>query len=276
MKKIIINLCPTGVIPSKTMTPNVPISPIEIANEVYQLYLLGVQMVHIHARDNDGENTNDKNVYREIIKLIREKCPDIIICASLTGRVNNTFESRSDVLNLEKEYLPDMGSLTLSSLNFVQNASINSPDMIMKLLKKMNSVGVKPELEVFDVGMINYAKYLISKGLLKPPYYFNIILGNLFSAQNNPSDLSSLISALPSNSYFSIGGIGNYQLGSNIAGVLYADGIRLGLEDNLYFDSARTTLASNKSLVERIKNICYQYERPLYTPRELRELLFPY
>lgn len=276
MKKIIINLCPTGVIPIKTMNPNVPITPLEIANEVYELYTLGVQMVHIHARDNDGENTNDKNVYKEIIKLIREKCQDIIICASLTGRINNTFESRSDVLDLENEYLPDMGSLTLSSLNFVQNASVNSPDMIMKLLEKMNNVGVKPELEVFDVGMINFAKYLISKGLLKPPYYFNIILGNLFSAQNNPSDLSSLISALPINSYFSIGGIGNYQLGSNLAGVLYADGVRIGLEDNMYFNSSRTIIASNKSLVERIKTLCELYERPLYTPRELREILFPY
>jgi uncharacterized protein (DUF849 family) len=166
-----------------------------------------------------------------------------------------------------------MGSLTLSSLNFVQSSSINTPEMILKLLQKMNEKGIKPELEVFDVGMINFLKYLIQKGLLKPPYYYNIILGNLYSAQNNPNDLASLISALPENSYFTIGGIGDYQLGSNIAGILYTDGIRIGLEDNIYFNSDRTQLASNKSLVERIKTICDLYNRPRYTCLELRELL---
>jgi 3-keto-5-aminohexanoate cleavage enzyme len=273
MKKIIINLCPTGVIPTKKKNPNVPISPTEIAQDVYELYQSGIQIVHIHARDENEENTNDKNRYAEIIFKIREKCPEVIICASLTGRVNNTFESRSDVLNLQGIYKPDMGSLTLSSLNFVQSSSINCPEMILKLLQKMNEEGIKPELEVFDVGMINFSKYLIQKGLLKPPYYYNIILGNLYSAQNNPNDLASLISALPQNSYFSIGGIGNYQLGSNLAGILYADGIRIGLEDNIYFNSERTELASNKSLVERIKTICDFYNRPRYTCLELRELL---
>ena len=126
---------------------------------------------------------------------------------------------------------------------------------------------------VFDVGMVNYAKYLIQKGILKQPYYFNIILGNLFSAQNNPADLSSIIQALPPNSYYTIGGIGNYQLGSNIAGILYASGIRVGLEDNIYYDSQRKEKATNVSLIKRIVSICDLYERPRYTSKELRELL---
>ena len=273
MKKILLNLCPTGIVPTKTMNDAVPLSPDEIAHDVYECYQHGVQMVHIHARDEYEENTMDKERYGAIISNIREKCPDIIICVSLSGRVLNTYESRSDPLNLQGGLKPDMGSLTLSSMNFVTNASVNSPKMIMDLLKTMNEEGIKPELEVFDVGMVNYAKYLIQKGLLKPPYYFNIILGNLFSAQNNPADLSSIIQALPEQSYYSIGGIGNYQLGSNIAGILYADGIRIGLEDNLYYDSQRKQKATNLSLLTRILSICELYERPLYTCQELRELL---
>jgi 3-keto-5-aminohexanoate cleavage enzyme len=273
MNKIILNLCPTGVIPTKNMNSSVPLSPDEIAKDVFNCYQEGIQIVHIHARDEHEENTLDKDRYCEIIFKIREKCPDIIICVSLSGRVINTYEARSDVLNLQGKYKPDMGSLTLSSMNFVTNASINSPKMIVDLLTKMNEEGIKPELEVFDVGMVNYAKYLIQKGLLKPPYYFNIILGNLFSAQNNPADLSSIIQALPPNSFYTLGGIGNYQLGSNIAGILYASGVRIGLEDNIYYDSLRKEKATNLSLVKRIISVCDLYERPRYTCQELRELL---
>jgi uncharacterized protein (DUF849 family) len=272
MKKIIVNLCPTGVIPTKDLNKNTPISPDEIAEDVYNTYKLGVQIAHIHARDELGENTMDINTYKSIIDKIRERCPDIIICVSLTGRFLNTFEARSSVLNLTGSSKPDMGSLTLSSLNFNTGASVNTPDMIIQLLKKMNENNIKPELEVFDVGMINYAKYLIKKGLLKGPYYFNIILGNLFSAQPNVADINSLIAALPPNSYYSFGGIGNSQLGSNIAGLLYADGIRVGLEDNLYYDENRNILASNQSLVERILTIAKMYEKEPYTCLELRKL----
>lgn len=273
MKKIVLNLCPTGIIPTKDMNASVPMTPDEIAQDTYEAYCQGVQIVHIHARDENEENTMKKERYGEIIAKIREKCPDIIICVSLSGRVHNTLEARSEVLELEGELKPDMGSLTLSSLNFVTNASVNTPQMIVDLLKKMNEKGIKPELEVFDVGMVNYAKYLIQKGLLHPPYYFNIILGNLFSAQNHPADISSIIQALPENSYYSLGGIGNYQLGSNIAGILYADGIRVGLEDNLYYDTKRTQKATNSTLVSRIISLCDLYERPRYTCQEVRDLL---
>ena len=273
MKKLIINLCPTGVIPTKTMNEFAPISPDEIVNDVTIAYNMGVQLVHIHARDEDGENTMDKNTYATIIEKIKSNCPDIIICVSLTGRFLNTFEARSDVLNLKGTSKPHMGSLTLSSLNFLNNESVNSPDMIVKLLAKMNEENIKPELEVFDVGMINFAKHLIKKKLLKPPFYFNIILGNIFSAQNNPADISSLINALPPNSIFSFGGIGMQQLSSNMAGIIYADGVRVGLEDNLYYDNERKVLATNESLVRRVVKISKLNERELYSCKEVREML---
>lgn len=273
MKKLIVNLCPTGVIPTKSMNSFTPIDPDEIAQDTFTAYKKGIQMVHIHARDENGENTMDKDKYSEIIKKIKQLCPEIIICVSLTGRFLNTFEARTDVLNIEGDAKPHMGSLTLSSLNFTNNASVNSPEMIVKLLNKMNEKNIKPELEVFDVGMINFSKYLIKKGLLNPPYYYNIILGNLFSAQNEPADISSLINALPNGSLFSIGGIGSQQLYSNIAGMLYADGIRIGLEDNIYYDEKRAIMASNESLVDRIINVANICERKLYTCDEVKCLL---
>lgn len=273
MNKLIINFCPTGVKPTKNLNIHTPITPDEIVNDVEMAYNKGVQMVHIHARDENGKNTLDKEKYGEIIKKIKNKCPEIIICVSLSGRFLNTFEARSDVLNLKDEFKPHMGSLTLSSLNFSDNPSINSPEMITNLLIEMNKNNIKPELEVFDVGMINYSKYLIKKGLLKPPYYYNIILGNIFSAQNNPADLSSLINSLPENSIYSIGGIGKQQLSSNIAGIIYANGVRIGLEDNIYYNYDKKTIASNEMLIDRIISISKINLKELYSCKEVKKML---
>ena len=270
MKNIIINFCPTGVIPTKELTPFVPITPEEIAEDTYAAYILGASIVHIHAKDENGNNTNDKDIYAKIIKLIRVKCPDIIICTSLTGRINNTFECRSDVLNLENEFKPDMASLTLSSLNFANNVSINTPEMITKLLNKMNEKNIKPELEVFDNGMINACKYFINKGLIKKPYYFNLMIGNLYTAQDSLNDISSMINNLPDNSIFSLGGIGNCQKRVNFLSLLYADGVRVGLEDFIYNNEDREELISNIFLIERLVTFCKINDINILKPNEVR------
>lgn len=273
MKKILINFCPTGVNPTKKMTPYIPISPEEIAEQTFEVYKLGVSMVHIHARDINGNNTNDKETYGKIIKLIREKCPDIIIITSLTGRINNNFESRSSVLELNDNLKPDMGSLTLSSLNFSKSESINTPEMIVKLIEKMNEKNIKPELEVFDNGMINASKYYIKKGLLKPPFYYNLMIGNLFTSQDTLNDISSMINNLPENSIFSLGGIGDCQMRVNFLSLLYANGVRVGLEDFIYKNENRKELASNYFLVERLVNFCKENNIEIMKPNEVRKML---
>lgn len=273
MKKIILNFCPTGVNPTKEITPYVPITPEEIAEQTYQVYQLGVSMVHIHARDKNGNNTNDKETYSKIIQLIKEKCPDIIIICSLTGKIINTFEARSDVLDLKDELKPDMASLTLSSLNFSKIESINSPNMIKQLLIKMNENNIKPELEVFDTGMINASKYYINKGLIKPPFYYNIMIGNLFTCQDNLLEISNMINSLPDNSIFSLGGIGDCQKRINYLGLLYADGVRTGLEDFIYTDETRKELATNYLLVERLTNFCNDNNIEILNCNQVRELL---
>lgn len=271
MDKLIINLAPTGIRTTKEMNIHVPMTPDEIISDVYECYKLGVQIVHIHVKDENENNTSDPLVYEKVILGIRNICPNIIICASLSGRVENTFESRSAVLNLKGIAKPDMGSLTLSSLNFTDGASVNSPEMIIKLLNKMNENNIKPELEVFDAGMVNYSKYLIKKGLIKPPYYYNILCGNLSSSQANLIDIESIISALPENSIYTLAGLGNNQLKMNIYGILNGNGVRVGLEDNIYFSNK--TLATNKQLVQRIIDFSNLYNKKLATCTEVRELL---
>jgi 3-keto-5-aminohexanoate cleavage enzyme len=273
-KKFILNFTPTGIIPSKEMTPHVPIYPDEIVKEVLNLVDLGVNMVHIHARDPEtGQTTYEKNVYKEIIQGIRKTRKELILTVSTSGRVFNDFEKRANCLDLEGEDKPDFASLTLSSLNFNKEASINTPQTIQQLARKMLDKGIKPELEAFDVGMINYAKYLIQKGLLKPPYYFNLILGNIACAQANLLHLGLMINELPEGSFWSVGGVGDYQLELNSIALATGGGIRIGLEDNIWFDAERTRLATNRELVERAVNIAKALGREPYSPQELRAIL---
>jgi len=270
----ILNFTPTGMIPTKAMTPEVPILPHEIVAQVDEAVALGANMVHLHARDAvTGKPTYHKEVYAEIVGGVRARHPELVICLSTSGRDFPGFEERSACLDLDGPLKPDFGSLTLSSLNFNAQASMNSPDMIQALAKKMLDRGIKPELEAFDLGMINYAHYLIKKGLIKPPYYFNLILGNIACAQANLLSLGLMIKELPADSIWSVGGIGESQLRMNAIGIVDGGGVRVGLEDNIWFDNERTKLASNKELVARIVEIAKVMGRVPYSHREARTLL---
>ncbi|MGE5846557.1 MAG: 3-keto-5-aminohexanoate cleavage protein [Ignavibacteria bacterium] len=272
--KFIFNFTPTGMIPTKEMTPHVPIRPEEIIKDVLEAVELGINMVHLHAREYDtGFPTYKKEIYEEIICGIRKENKDLVICVSTSGRNFSEFEKRSECLELPGELKPDFGSLTLSSLNFNHQASVNAPQMIKALAQKMLDNNIRPELEAFDLGMINYANYLIGKGLIKPPYYFNLILGNIACAQANLLSLGLMIKELPSGSIWSAGGIGNWQLKMNAMSIVEGGGVRVGLEDNIYFDDDRKQLAENRHLVERIAGIARVLGKIPYSPKEAREIL---
>ena len=261
----IINFTPTGTQTTKENS-NAPISPNEIVEEVHFAFELGITMVHIHARDEQLLNTYRKDVYQKIIEGIRKHCPNLSICTSLTGRNFPEFEKRSAVIELQ----PDFGSLTMSSLNFPKAASINEPDMITSLIEKMNQYGVIPEIECFDSGMLNYTNYLIKKGVLKGPHYINMIFGNLYNGQLDLATVTSVMSVKPGNSVMCLGGIGKDQLKSNILGLLYADGVRIGLEDNLYYRDKEK--ATNIQLLQRIHRIMEELDYQLLTAEEFKKM----
>ena len=264
MKKI-INFTPTG---TQTTRSNsfAPLTPNEIIDSVYEANEIGISIVHLHARDEVTlENTYKKEVYQRIIEGIKIYCPELLICVSLTGRNFPELEKRSEVLQL----LPDMGSLTMSSLNFPSGTSINQPEMILSLINEMDKYGVQPEIECFDTGMLNYTNYIISKNILTPPYHINIILGNMYNGQCDLGTLSTIKNNLPSNSFTCLGGIGSQQLKSTTYGLLDFDGIRIGLEDNLYYkDKVKTT---NMELLKRAHRIMNELDMKHYTSKELRE-----
>ena len=271
---LIVNFTPTGMIPTKEMTPHVPITPEEIVEDVHRAVDIGITMVHLHARDAATEQSTCKTaVYGEIIAGIRSFSKDLVICVSLSGRSVKEFEKRAEPLQLEGDLKPDMGSLTLSSLNFNREASVNSPEMIAMLAGEMRARGILAELEAFDAGMINYAKYLEKKDILKPPHYFNLLLGNVACAQADLLHVGIMIRDLPDNSFWALAGIGNYQLFMNSVAIATGGGVRVGLEDNIWFDTARTRLASNSDLLHRIHRLAEANDRKVMSPGKLRELL---
>lgn len=267
-----INFCPTGMVPTKAMTPHVPISVSEIIEEVHQAYELGITIAHLHARDEQGLPTHLKSVNQQIFEGIRKYCPDLIICASSSGRLVQDFQSRSEVIELQ----PDMCSLTLSSLNFMQSASINSPDIIRQLLDKMNQYNVVPELECFDLGMINYGNYLIEKGVIHGLKYWNLLFGNIAGMQADLSTFSAAIHQIKQdeNTYISLAGLGNNQFKTNQTAILNNFGVRIGLEDNIWFDEKRTKLASNIDLLKRIHSIMEFNDKKLFDPSQFRQTYF--
>ena len=264
MKKI-INFTPTG---TQTTRQNsfAPLIPNEIIDSVHEANELGISIVHLHARDEITlDNTYKKEVYQKIIEGVKKQCPELLICVSLTGRNFPELAQRTEVLQL----LPDMGSLTMSSLNFPSGASVNQPEMIISLISEMDKYGVQPEIECFDSGMLNYTNYLIAKNVLKVPYHINIILGNIYNGQCDLATLASVKTSLPTNSYACLGGIGSQQLKATTYGLLDFDGIRIGLEDNLYYkDREKTT---NIELLKRAHRIMNEFDMEHYTSMELKE-----
>jgi uncharacterized protein (DUF849 family) len=269
-KPLLINFTPTGMIPTKKMTPHVPISVEEITEQVHQAYELGITIAHLHARDKDGKPTTDADTYGRIVENVRRVAPNLVICVSLSGRNATDIDQRAAPLELTGSAKPDMGSLTLSSLNFIQQASKNSPDTIQQLAIRMNDRGIVPELEAFDTGMINYGLYLIRKGILTPPFYFNLIFGNIANAQADLLHTGLAVQQLPEDCHWSFGGIGNTQLSMNTLAVASGGSVRVGLEDNIYMDAERSRLASNIELLQRIHDLARIHERPIMDGAELK------
>lgn len=271
----ILNLACTGVIPTRSMNPHVPINHHEIVEDVGRCLEMGVQMVHLHARDAEGVQTSDPEPYGRLIEAIR-KLPggkEAVLCVTTSGRKDARFETRSRVLDLDGDMKPDMGSLTLSSLNFQQSASVNAPDTIRQLAERMLERGIRPELEVFDLGMANFLRVLLKENKVMAPLYVNVLLGNVAGAQADALALAAITAALPSEAIVSIAGIGRSQLGANALGLVLGDGVRVGLEDNVWLDTARTQPASNAMLVNRTIRMATELERPLMTRSKLREML---
>lgn len=270
---LIINLAPTGMVPRKQHTEHVPVSVGEVLSDLAECVPLGIGIAHLHARDADGEPTTDPAAWAALMAAVRDAHPQLVVVGTTSGRDRPEFEQRAAVLELDADIRPDMGSLTLGSMNFMHQASMNSPDMIRRLAGRMAEQGVKPELEVFDLGMVNFAHQLIREDLLQPPYYFNILLGNIATAQARLLPLAAIMAELPEESVVGIAGLGQFQRVATRLGVAVTDAVRVGIEDNIWYDRETNELATNAKLVSLAAGQAEAAERGVATPDEVRERL---
>jgi uncharacterized protein (DUF849 family) len=271
--KLIVNACLTGMVPTRADSAAVPLTPHEIAADARRCRDAGAAIVHLHARDADGMPTSSGDVYAEVVGRVRELVPDVIVCVSTSGRLRPDFESRAEVLDLDGDLKPELASLTLGSLNFPNQASVNAPDVIRRLAERMLERGIVPELEAFELGMLDYARFLIAREVLRPPYYVNLLLGSLGTLGASPANLATLAASVPPGATWSATGIGRFQFWVNAMAVTMGGHVRVGLEDNLWLDVDRTVPATNEQLVQRVVALAAAYGREAASPDEARALL---
>lgn len=266
--KLIINAAITGAVLNKSDCPHLPVTITEIVDCACRAREAGAAIIHLHARNTDESSSADPDVYTEIVERIRD-ATDLIVCVSLSGRFEQDPATRASWLAAR----PDMASLTVGSMNFKTQPSVNPPDTICYLARKIHEAGAIPEIEIFETGFINYANYLIQKGVLHPPHYFNLILGSLGSAPLSLTGLGHMVSLLPEGALWAVGGLGRFQLDANVMAIAAGGHVRVGLEDNIYYDRGRKDMTDNLRLINRIASIAGEMGRSTASPAEVRQLL---
>lgn len=268
--KFIINVCLTGVMASRKINPFVPITPEQIASDVKECMELGASIFHIHARDDEGNPDWRTQTYQRIISAVRDVSKDAIVCVTTTGRRVSDIAKR--IASLDTDPRPDMASLSVGSFNFLNDASVNNPETIKIIAKAMEERGIRPEVEVFDIGMARVTARMLDEGTLKSPLYVNVILGNAGTADATLLDTAAILHHLPESVVWCVGGIGKTQLPASTLGLLYAKGVRVGLEDNVYMD-VHGTPARNALLVERVVRIAHAMGKTPCSISDTRKLL---
>jgi len=267
MEKLIITVALTGNVPTKKMNPNLPVTADEIAADVRRCHDAGAVLFHVHARGADQKPTLDINVYKENARRIKELAPEVIVQLSTGARAGKDWEERAKPVRL----LPEMGSFTTGSNNLPGIVYENSPPFIDYLAKVYQETGVKPEIEVFETGMINNALFLKKKGFLKAPLHFDFVLGAPGSMPGTIKNLLFLSESIPIGSTWSVAGIGKAEIPLSAAAIANGGHVRVGLEDNLYLPDG--SHASNPLLVEKIVRIAREIGREIATPDEARSML---
>jgi 3-keto-5-aminohexanoate cleavage enzyme len=267
MQKLIITVALTGNVPTKEMNPDLPVTAGEVALDVRRCADAGAVLFHVHVRDVDQKPTLDRDAFKESVLKIKEVAPEAIIQLSTGGRAGKDWEARATPVRL----LPEMASFTTGSNNLPGMIYENSPQFIEFLAKVFKETGVKPEIEVFETGMINNALFLQSKGYLNPPLHFQFVLGAPGSMPASVRNLSFLADSIPAGSTWTAAGIARAEVPLAAAAIVMGGHVRVGLEDNLYLPDGSP--ASNPKLVEKIVIIAREVGREIASPAEAREIL---
>lgn len=269
MDKTIITVATTGAFPTKEHNPAIPLTPREIAEDVYACWKAGAAVAHLHMRDDEGKGTMNKEKFKETVELIRSKC-DIILNLTTSGDLHATDETRMAHLI---ELRPEMASYDAGTMNWAHSGIfMNHPLFLEKLGKTMQEINVKPEIEIFDAGMFYNTMYYLKQGVLKAPLHFQFVLGAPGGTAATVENLVYLKGLIPKESTWSAFGIGAGHMPILYATIALGGNVRVGMEDNVFYAKGRLA-KSNAEFVERAGRLIKEFNKSVATPDEAREML---
>ena len=284
-RKVIITVAQTGNFQGKDANPSLPEQPSEIISSAYDCYNAGAAIIHIHARDKEGNSSNDPDIFAEINTGIRAKCP--VIIQNSTAPATKPGSEADDGIALldmeDKSSLPEMCSLDCSlittvwgDLSFIYRWE---RPWLIKTAKRMMELGIKPECEVFNPSSVEEVfNTLVPAGVIPEPVSLTFVMGMNKVSQGAISysqlNHDHMINLLPKDRYvnWSTMAIAANQLPGVTYGMLKGGNVRVGMEDNIYYSHGRLA-KSNAELVERMVRIIRELEMEIATPEEAREIL---
>ncbi len=288
-RNVIVSCAVTGSGDTVGKHPSIPVTPEEIATAAIEAAKAGAAIVHIHVREPDsGKPSRRVDLYRGVVERIRSSDVDVIINLT-TGMGGDLFLGPDDApmnfgddtdcvgmmerIKHVEELLPEICSLDCGSFNYAEGdyVYISTPNMLEQGAKRLQEIGVKPELEVFELGQLSFAKYLITQGFLDSPPLFQVCLGIRWAAEANTASFKTMVDALPSDCNWGGFGVGAMEMPMAAQAVLLGGNVRVGLEDNLYLEKG--VFASNAQLVEKARNIIQLMGCSIQTAAEARQTL---
>ncbi len=252
-------------------TPHIPYTPEEIAEDAVRCCEAGASIVHLHAREPDGAPSQKAELFGQAIALIRKRC-DIIVQTSTGGAVGMSVDERCGPLTLTGELKPEMATLTTGTVNFGEDVFMNARPMVREIAKRIRAIGIKPEFEIFDAGMVDEAKYLHKEGLVEFPGHWDFVLGVPGALGARPDALDYLRSQLPEGATWTCAAMGRHQLPFVELVAERGGNSRVGMEDNIYVSKGVLAKGSFE-LVQKAVELAKGKGREIATPKQARELL---
>lgn len=271
MKPMVITAAMVGAETTREQTPYLPISAEEIAEDAAKCREAGAAMVHLHVRTPDGKPSQDRELFRAAIRAIRSRC-DILVQVSTGGAVGMSVDERCGGLELTGADRPDMATLTTGTVNFGPEVFWNPRPLVRDIATRIKTLGLKPEIECFDVGMIDEARALAKEGFIELPAHFDFVLGVGGALSADERALDFMRSYLPEGSSWTCAAMGRHQLPFVELVAERGGNARVGLEDNIYV-SKGVLAKGNFELVAEAARRAKSKGRELATPQQARELL---
>ena len=269
MEKLIITAAICGAEVLKEHNPAVPYTVEECAREARSAYEAGASIIHLHVRRDDGTPTQDKERFREVMAAIRAECPGVIIQPSTGGAVGMTDDERLQPTELR----PEMATLDCGTMNFGGDEVFTNTENTIKYFgRRMIELGIKPELECFDKGMIDMALRLHARGFIAAPMHFDFVMGVNGGIGGSLRDFLFLRESIPAGATYTVAGIGRHEFPLAVAAIIDGGHVRVGFEDNVYL-SKGVLARSNGELVAKVARLAGELGREVARPDEARKIL---